>query len=310
MTDPQPAPTRARPARRLPARLLAAWALLLAGSLGCLLVRDRLEMMAWCNLCGLTLFSASKAAMLLRLDSAARRRLSLGSLVAYLLWVGMRTEPFQKGAPDGSTPRRSLWLTGLVNLTAGAVLFWGVPLLLPDATPFEVRIGIAVTGFGLMFLFAGPDWWAALYRRLGFPVEKLWDNPPAAVSLADFWGNRWNRIFSGFARDLFFLPLARVAGARLASLSVFLFAGLLHEWAWSAAVREGYGLPTLYFVIQALGIQAESTTVGRRVIRGRPLVGRLWTWLVVLGPVPLLFHATFLHGYVAPYLTGLGVRGL
>jgi hypothetical protein len=39
---------------------------------------------------------------------------------------------------------------------------------------------------------------------MGFAVEKLWDFPISATTLGEFWGKRWNRIFSGMARDIIF----------------------------------------------------------------------------------------------------------
>src|SRR5262249_8860586 len=149
-----------------------------------------------------------------------------------------------------------------------------------------------------------------LYRCWGVPVGKLWVNPPASRSLADFWGRRWNRIFSGFARDMLFSPLARVAGARAASLAVFIFSGLLHEWVWSVPVRGGYGGPTLYFLMQGLLVQVESTAPGRRLLRGHRFVGRVWTALAVVAPLPLALHPTYLAGCAAGQLSALGVSGL
>jgi hypothetical protein len=291
-------------------RLLGGWALILVGMAGCLMLRDRFDSGSWTLLCAGTLFATAKAATLGRLDGPMRRRLSGRGLLAYLGWPGLRPQPFLRDAAPTPEPRPPLAVTSLVNLTAGAALLWLVPLLLPTSTSALVRIGVGIAGFCLVLLFGVMDGWAALLRRGGVPVEKLWRNPPAASSLADFWGSRWNRIFSGFARDMIFLPLGRVAGARLASLAVFLFAGLLHEWAWSAAARGGYGGPTLYFVLQGLLVQAESTAAGRRLLRRHAAVGRLWTWLAVLIPLPLALHQPYLRGFVVPHLVALGVRGL
>src|SRR5262249_45473301 len=152
---------------------------------------------------------------------------------------------------------------------------------------------------------------AALYRQFGVPVEKLWDNPLAATSLADFWGNRWNRIFSGFARDMLVAPLARRLGPRRVGLVGFLFSGLLRQYTWSLPAGGGYGGPLLYFLVQWLGFQVESSRRGRRLFRGRPsLLGGLWTWTMVLLPLPLLIPPTFLKHVILPLLTTVGVPGL
>jgi alginate O-acetyltransferase complex protein AlgI len=295
--------------RRFPPRLVAGWALVASSfALGAVL-REVMDGRGWAYVWALAFFITSKMAMLLRLDAAAWRRLSWGRLLAYFAWLGMRPEPFLEGAPAAPALRPSLWISGLLHLAAGACFLWVVPRALPSATPWIVRVWIGVVGYAFVFIFALTDGWAALYRYGGVPVEKLWVNPPAARSLAEFWGQRWNRIFSGFARAMLFQPLARVIGTRTAALAVFLFSGLLHEWTWSVPVRGGYGGPTLYFLIQGLLVRVESSAPGR-FLRGRPLLGRLWTWLAVVGPLPLALHPAYLAGDVTVQLTGLGVRGL
>jgi hypothetical protein len=46
----------------------------------------------------------------------------------------------------------------------------------------------------------------------------------------------------------------------------------------------------LYFLLQSAGVLAE-----RRFLRNRPCANRLFTWLVVLAPVPLVFHESMLR---------------
>ena len=86
-------------------------------------------------------------------------------------------------------------------------------------------------------------------------------------------------------------PLRRVS-ASAALYASFLASGLLHELAISVPVRAGYGLPTLYFLIQGALVAFEKKT-------GRTF-GRLWTlfWLAAL--LPLLFHPPFIRGIVCP----------
>ena len=161
----------------------------------------------------------------------------------------------------------------------------------------------------MVFLVARLDFWALVFRWLGFAVEKLWDCPVAATSLGDFWGRRWNRIVSGFLREVIFTPVARRAGARAALLAVFLYSGLYHEMV-SFLAGSGYGGPMLYFLVQYLGVTAESSGPGRRVLRGRPWLGRAWTLAVVVAPVGLLLHRGFVEGYLVPMLAEAGVPGL
>jgi hypothetical protein len=196
----------------------------------------------------------------------------------------------------------------LVNACVGAVLLWVVPALMPDDWPASLRLASAGIGYAFLLLFAGFDAWALAYRACGVGVEKLWHNPAAATSLADFWGRRWNRIFSGMARETLFVPLSRRVGAGVALFAVFVYSGLLHE-NFSVAARSGYGLPLLYFLIQGVGTWLESRGAFRRAFRGRAWLGRLWTAGVVLGPCLLLFHEGFRDGYLVDKFVNLGVPG-
>jgi alginate O-acetyltransferase complex protein AlgI len=163
---------------------------------------------------------------------------------------------------------------------------------------------------GLAFarLFAGFDLWALVFRLMGFPVEKVFVNPLAATSLGDFWGRRWNRIMSGLLRDLLFTPLARHVGVIVAAAAVFLYSGVVHEFV-SVVAQSGYGRPTLYFLIQGAGFFSERTRFGRRCLVGRPVIGRCWTALVVIGPIGLVVPPEFLNQVIVPILDGAKAEG-
>src|SRR5262245_36068969 len=197
----------------------------------------------------------------------------------------------------------------LLNAVGAALCLSIVPWLMPVDWPALLLVASGLVGYTLLVLFALFDAWALAYRACGVGVEKLWHNPAAATSLADFWGQRWNRIFSGMLREVLFFPLARRLGATAALLAVFLYSGLMHE-NFSVAARSGHGLPLLYFAIQGAGTWLESRSALRRTFQRRPWLGRLWTAAVVLGPCLLLLHEGFLREYGAPKLVSLGVPGL
>lgn len=72
---------------------------------------------------------------------------------------------------------------------------------------------------------------------------------------------------------------------------VFLVSGLLHEIAITLPVREGYGGPTLYFLMHGLAVRLERA--------GWPLWWkRLWTMLRIVGPLPLLFPDAFVQDVI------------
>jgi hypothetical protein len=197
----------------------------------------------------------------------------------------------------------------LLNAATGAVLIWVVPLVLPAATPLTLRFWIALVGCTFLMLIARLDFYALIFRAMGFAVEKAWDCPIAATTLGEFWGQRWNRIVSGMAREIIFFPLARRAGARFALFAVFLYSGLYHEIV-SFIAQSGYGGPTLYFLLQYLGISIENIRPIRRQIQAHPWLGRAWTLAVVVLPVGLFLHQALVDDYLLPLFAEAGAPGL
>jgi hypothetical protein len=130
--------------------------------------------------------------------------------------------------------------------------------------------------------------------------------PAAATSLGRFWGGRWNAAFSNLMQAHFFIPWARRIGARWAVLAVFFLSGLLHELVISVPARGGYGGPTAYFLIQAIGLTIERSRTGRQVGLGRGLRGWCFVALVTIGPVFWLFHTAFIRNVILPMLQVIG----
>lgn len=291
------------------ARLVLAWAVLLGGMVGYWFVRPYFDTVTWSFGAGGVLYATSKFASLVCMPPEERRRLSWGRYVAYLFWPGMQPRHFlpERAPADSETAPTAGGV--LLNAMVGALLLWVIPALVPAGWPASVRVAMGLAGAFLLVLLAAFDALALAYRACGVGVEKLWDCPAAATSLADFWGRRWNRIFSGMFREVLFLPLARRAGVGAASFAVFLYSGVLHEYN-SVASESGYGLPTLYFLIQFAGAWLEHRRAFRRVLHRRPWLGRLWTAAVVLGPVTLLFHEGFGERVLVPILAMLGVPGV
>ena len=302
-------PVSKRPARRFDSRFLVFWTILLGGVIVSGAMSHALSQGQWFGLLLFLYFGPFKIAALIGLSSAERRQWTWRRLLAFFIWIGVQPRPFLPSySPPGTEPRPT-WRGCLLNLLTGAVLLWGVAFLYPPETPLLVRAWTGLVGVAFLRLFAGFDAWVLIYRLLGVPVEKVWVNPVAATSLRDFWGKRWNRISSGMMRDLIFMPLSRWIGVVGATIVVFLYSGVLHEFV-SVLARSGYGGPTLYFVIQGAGFLCEGTRFGQRFLVGSRLAGRCWTALVVIGPVALVVPPSFLYGVIAPLLREAGVPGL
>jgi len=290
-------------------RLLIAWTVMLGGMVGFWCLRPWCDAVAWAEATAAVLWTTSKIATLVCMPPDDRRRLSWGRFIAYLFWPGMQPGHFlPERTPANSRPAPTV--SGmLLNAVTAVVFLWVLPSLMPADWPQWLRLVSGQVGNGFLILFAIFDAWALLCRACGVGVEKLWHCPLAATSLSDFWGQRWNRIFSGMLREVLFLPLARRFGGAVALFAVFVYSGLLHE-NFSVAALSGYGLPMLYFLMQGLALWLESRRPFRRLLQRRPGLGRLWTAAVVLGPVLLLCHAGFREQVMVPTLARRGVPGL
>jgi membrane bound O-acyltransferase family protein len=118
-------------------------------------------------------------------------------------------------------------------------------------------------------------------------------NPPLASSVADFWGRRWNLWFNDWFRYTIFQPLRRKP--ILALILVFFVSGIMHELVVNVPlffVTGGvlFGSMMLYFLLQPIGILVE-----RRFTRSNSPAKILFTWLVVLGPAPLILNEGLLR---------------
>ncbi|MEO5958330.1 MAG: MBOAT family protein [Opitutaceae bacterium] len=229
-------------------------------------------------------------------------RSSPGWIAAYMTaWPGMNAAAFLRRC-DGSrvaTPRAGELGFAVAKLAFGLVLVTWATCHATDAPPLAVAwIGMLGIIFTLHFgAFHLVSW---LWRWSGVDAPPIMRAPLAAPSLAEFWSERWNVAFAESARRLLLRPLARRWGVRRAGAFVFLASGLVHETVISLPARGGWGGPTLYFLLQAAGIAAEKSDVGRRFGLGRGARGWAWMLAVTALPLPLLFHAPFAERVILP----------
>jgi len=250
----------------------------------------------WCL--AALLFFAGKAAVLIHHKG---HRLTPARLAAFaFLWAGMDVRPWTQLRRPVLPGIRDL-LPAFVKIAAGAVLLWGVARILPHplAQGWCGMIGLVLLlHFGLFELLA-VGW-----RAYGIPVASIMDRPTAATTVAEFWGRRWNRAFRDLTHPLLFRPVARHWGQHAAVWSTFLVSGLAHELVISLPAGAGYGLPTLYFLMQACGI-----TVERKVpipANTAPVRRWLFTHTFTVLPAIILFHPPFVCGVMLPFFNFLG----
>jgi alginate O-acetyltransferase complex protein AlgI len=231
---------------------------------------------------------------------------SLGLKLGFLFgWIGMDArEFFAKPAPTAK-PRAREFAFAALKILLGAILLW-------KATPRALTIHPLLAGWigmiGLIFVlhFGFFHLLSLAWRAAGVNAPPLMRAPLLSRSLGEFWGARWNTAFNHLVAKFLFRPLHRTFGVRTATLFVFLASGLVHDLVISVPARGGYGLPTLYFLMQGLGVLFEHTRLARRLGINGGLRGWLFTVLVTAGPAFWLFHPPFIHHVMLPFLKCLG----
>jgi hypothetical protein len=221
-------------------------------------------------------------------------------LLFIVFWPGMRLAVFQ----TRERPRRGsgLLLRDGCLYFAGGFVLWSILWMFgpPGPTASFVTIWVftlpALASLSMMLHFGLFDALSGIYRYFGYNAIALFRAPLRSSSLEDFWGRRWNLAFVEMATQIAYRPVSDRFGPGAGRWVVFLMSGLLHEMAISLPVRQGFGLPTLYFILQCIGLHAE--------VRLTPGLQRVFALAVILLPLPLLFHRAFLAAFVWPLFGG------
>jgi alginate O-acetyltransferase complex protein AlgI len=213
-------------------------------------------------------------------------------------WPGLAPDEFIRPLPESRRPTHADWFPPARNLLVGLLL---VTLVAPRiATPL-VRGWTGMVGTILVLHFGAFHLLALAYRSFGLDARPLMLQPLRSGSLAEFWGRRWNTAFAALAGRQVFRPLARRIGARHAIALVFVGSGLIHEAVITLPAGGGYGLPTLFFSLQAVGIGLER----HPAFAGRPVLGRALAWLFLIGPLGCLFPPVFVERVILPMLDSI-----
>lgn len=215
--------------------------------------------------------------------------------VAYLFaWPGMDAPEFFRVAAAIKPPARDCYFAAL-NIAAGIALIYVAARMAYTESPLLAG-WLAMIGIVLVLHFGIFKGLALLWRAFGIPATPIMDAPVCSRSLSEFWGRRWNTGFSIPARRYLMEPIARRFGTVMGVLTVFLVSGLVHELVISLPAKAGYGLPTLYFLIQAAGLIAERKLGPKR----------FWTFVCLAAPAFILFHPPFVYRVIIPFLKVIG----
>jgi Membrane bound O-acyl transferase family len=230
----------------------------------------------------------------------AAETLSFRALGYLLFWPGMDAPVFLKRRPHGSRPAPFEWMFAFLKIAFGILL---LQLAMANLT-WTPRIAAWAGLIGLAFMlhFGLFDLLSLCWRHFGVDARPIMRSPINATSLAEFWGARWNVAFRDLAHAYVFRPLAPRIGVHGATLATFVVSGLIHDFVISVPAGGGFVLPTMYFVLQALGLFFERTRFARRLGLGRGKLGWLYCLAVTALPVGLLFHRPFIDRVVLPML--------
>jgi hypothetical protein len=235
----------------------------------------------------------------------SKERFNRFCLLKYLLfWPGMNPRAFCAGDAVLAPPIHE-WVIAVAKTLFGAVLLWVGVRWIPSNQPLLIG-WVGMIGLVLLLHFGTFHLLSLFWRARGVNARPIMHSPGTVTSLAKFWGGNWNAAFSDLMHDHIFKPLAKNTGPCRALFAVFLISGILHELVISAPAHGGYGLPTLYFTIQGLGLLFERSRFGRKLGLARGWKG--WFFVVLIAGIPAfwLFHPIFVHNVILPMLRAIG----
>jgi hypothetical protein len=191
---------------------------------------------------------------------------------------------------------RHLWRVQR-HFDAGAALKLVLAVALFFAGLYVVRVAEGFTGWphyalrwsaGAFLAFLGLEAMVAIVTSLlalsGWSTHLLHDAPHRSLTLAEFWGERWNRIVSRLLEGLVFRPLKR-RSPWLALTASFVLSGALHAYMIGVPLGATAGLCWgAFFLAQPPLIALERWL---KVRCWAPVAGWGWTagWLLILSPL-------------------------
>lgn len=258
-------------------------------------------------LLAISIFAALK---LLTWAIADKTDIPIWRQIAYLVaWPGMNArEFFESDQVVRVSPQE--WLAALGKTLLGVIVIWAV-LPIVSLSPIEIPGWTLLAGLALVLHCGFFHLLSCFWRSQGVRADPLMNRPLCATSVSEFWSRRWNTAYRDLTNQFVVRPLIRKIGAPSSLWLGFLVSGVIHDVVISVPAGAGYGLPTIFFLLQAAGWSLERSAIGKRIGLGRGLLGWCFTTLVLVLPAPLLFHRAFLENVLLPFcqaMTGLGAR--
>jgi hypothetical protein len=219
----------------------------------------------------------------------------------FVAWPGLQANNFFGKDEAPAAPSNSEWLFAVSKTLLGVTLFVASRWIIGQ----NLIAGGWLTMAGIIFAFHfGCLHLVALaWRRVGRNVAPIMNAPILATSISEFWSRRWNRAFRDFAHSFVLRPSAKYWNMTTATWLSFGFSGLVHELAISLPAGAGYGLPTCYFLLQALGLTVERWGAKRGIPIGNGIYGWCFALLFVIAPAYWLFHPPFVQNVIIPLIS-------
>jgi hypothetical protein len=152
--------------------------------------------------------------------------------------------------------------------------------------------------FSLIFFRHSPSQWPPLF-----------DHPWFATSLSQFWSRRWHQLFKDIFVSFGGDTLALLMGRAGRVLGAFFVSGVLHTFGLWAMGRGGEFLKvTGFFMMMAIGILLEYSWKKLTGSRVDGFLGRVWTFIWLLGWGNILVDAWSTKGLIGSYFFPDGYR--
>jgi alginate O-acetyltransferase complex protein AlgI len=235
-------------------------------------------------------------------------RTPLWKHAAYLAaWPGLDAYAFlgRHPLPASLRPAPREWLLAGCRTAIGLALVYVVARRVPAENTYLAG-WVGMVGLIMTLHFGSFHLLSCAWRGIGVDALPLMNRPLVSVSLSDFWGRRWNTAFRDLTHRFLFRPLTSRLGPRRALLVGFLLSGLVHEAVISLPAGGGYGGPTLFFLLQPVGMLIERSRIGESCGLRSGWRGWLFTMGALLLPLAMLFHKPFVTEVVLPFLRAIG----
>ena len=217
----------------------------------------------------------------------------------------MRSDIFETMGSPPLPKAKEMILKGLSRITIGIILIILAHTVLTIHLNKQLSIIIIsiillvafsfILHFGILAISAG------ILQFVGIKTYYLFNSPLKSKKLSEFWSKRWNVAFSEMTTLTVYRPFKERIGIKVAFFAAFIFSGLLHEMAISLPVNKGFGLPSIYFLIQAMVIFLEEVLFRKNItFFKKGLIAKWWIRFWVIAPAPILFHYSFIKEIIWP----------